>query len=100
MKRTLGALSLLFLLGGVLLTVASPSNGGVKFGPGGSEWTKYRYTDEYYIEHGVEEVGGDEHSHGHSVRLPRLRHPRGGYRSLHRDSRSRRAPQALEEGWG
>ncbi|ASI99459.1 hydrogen gas-evolving membrane-bound hydrogenase subunit E [Thermococcus celer] len=56
MKRTLGALSLLFLLG-VLLTVASPSN-GVKFGPGGSEWTKYRYTDEYYIEHGVEEVGG------------------------------------------
>ncbi|NJE05069.1 hypothetical protein E3E36_02680 [Thermococcus sp. M36] len=56
MNRTFGALALLFLLG-VLLVVASPST-GIKFGLGGDEWMKYRYTDQYYIEHGVEEVGG------------------------------------------
>ncbi|ASJ08091.1 hypothetical protein A3L11_02160 [Thermococcus siculi] len=56
MKKTFGALSLLFLLG-VLLVIASPST-GIKFGLGGSEWEKYRYTDQYYIEHGVDEVGG------------------------------------------
>ncbi|CAD5245230.1 hydrogen gas-evolving membrane-bound hydrogenase subunit E [Thermococcus camini] len=56
MKRTFGALALLFLLG-VLLVVASPST-GIKFGLGGDEWTKYRYTDQYYIDHGLEEVGG------------------------------------------
>ncbi|WP_258083553.1 hydrogen gas-evolving membrane-bound hydrogenase subunit E [Thermococcus thermotolerans] len=56
MNRTFGALALLFLLG-VLLVVASPST-GIKFGLGGDEWMKYRYTDQYYIKHGVEEVGG------------------------------------------
>ncbi|KPU63269.1 hypothetical protein E3E22_03960 [Thermococcus sp. MV5] len=56
MKTTFGALSLLFMLG-VLLVVANP-NYGLQFGLGGEEWQKYRYTDQYYIEHGVEEVGG------------------------------------------
>lgn len=56
MKKTFGALALLFILG-VLLIVAHP-NYGLKFGLGGMEWQEYRYTDQYYIEHGVEEVGG------------------------------------------
>lgn len=56
MKTTFGALSLLFMLG-VLLVVANP-NYGLQFGLGSEEWQKYRYTDQYYIEHGVEEVGG------------------------------------------
>ncbi|ADT84469.1 MULTISPECIES: hydrogen gas-evolving membrane-bound hydrogenase subunit E [Thermococcus] len=56
MNRTFGALALLFILG-VLLIVANPQY-GLKFGLGGSDWQKYRYTDQYYIEHGVEEVGG------------------------------------------
>ncbi|NJE76585.1 hydrogen gas-evolving membrane-bound hydrogenase subunit E [Thermococcus sp. ES12] len=56
MKRTFGALALLFLLG-VLLVVASPST-GIKFGLGGADWKAYRYTDQYYIDHGVQEVGG------------------------------------------
>ncbi|USG99741.1 hypothetical protein K1720_09635 [Thermococcus argininiproducens] len=56
MKTTFGALSLLFMLG-VLLVVANP-NYGLQFGLGGEEWQKYRYTDQYYIDHGVEEVGG------------------------------------------
>ncbi|RLF75454.1 hypothetical protein DRN39_07275 [Thermococci archaeon] len=56
MKRTFGALALLFILG-VLLIVAHP-NYGLKFGLGGKEWQGYRYTDQYYIEHGIEEVGG------------------------------------------
>lgn len=57
MKRTLAYLSLLFILG-ALLYIANPPNYGLKFGPGGEDWLKYRYTDNYYIEHGVEEVGG------------------------------------------
>ena len=56
MKRTFGALALLFLLG-VLLYIANPDY-GLKFGPGGSEWLSLRYTDNYYITHGLEEVGG------------------------------------------
>ncbi|ASJ06141.1 hydrogen gas-evolving membrane-bound hydrogenase subunit E [Thermococcus pacificus] len=56
MKRTLAYLSLLFILG-VLLYVANP-NYGLKFGPGGEEWKALRYTDDYYITHGLEEVGG------------------------------------------
>jgi len=56
MKTTFGALSLIFILG-VLLVVANP-NYGLKFGLGGEDWEEYRYTDQYYIEHGVEEVGG------------------------------------------
>ncbi|AIF68665.1 hydrogenase [Palaeococcus pacificus DY20341] len=56
MKRTFGALALLFILG-VLLIVAHPDY-GLKFGLGGKDWQTYRYTDEYYIEHGIEEVGG------------------------------------------
>ncbi len=56
MKRTLAYLSLLFILG-VLLYVANP-NYGLKFGPGGNEWLSLRYTDSYYITHGLQEVGG------------------------------------------
>ncbi|MBP1911346.1 hydrogen gas-evolving membrane-bound hydrogenase subunit E [Thermococcus stetteri] len=56
MKRTIAYLSLLFIVG-ALLYIANP-NYGLKFGPGGEDWLKYRYTDNYYIEHGVEEVGG------------------------------------------
>ncbi|MCD6139547.1 MAG: hypothetical protein J7J05_01130 [Thermococcus sp.] len=56
MKTTFGALSLIFILG-VLLVVANP-NYGLKFGLGEGNWEEYRYTDQYYIEHGVEEVGG------------------------------------------
>ena len=56
MKTTFGALSLIFILG-VLLVVANP-NYGLKFGLGGEDWEEYRYADQYYIEHGVEEVGG------------------------------------------
>ncbi|WP_461865876.1 hydrogen gas-evolving membrane-bound hydrogenase subunit E [Thermococcus sp.] len=56
MKKALGALSLLFILG-ILLIVAHPDY-GLKFGFGGKDWQTYRYTDEYYIEHGIEEVGG------------------------------------------
>ncbi|NJF25113.1 hydrogen gas-evolving membrane-bound hydrogenase subunit E [Thermococcus sp. Bubb.Bath] len=56
MKRTIAYLSLLFILG-ALLYIANP-NYGLKFGLGGNNWLKYRYTDNYYIEHGVEEVGG------------------------------------------
>ena len=56
MKRTFGALALLFILG-VLLIVAHPDY-GLKFGLGGKDWQTYRYTDQYYIEHGIEEVGG------------------------------------------
>jgi len=56
MNRTFGGLALLFLLG-VLLAVASPST-GIKFGPGGDEWMRYRYTDQYYIDHGPDETGG------------------------------------------
>jgi len=48
-------LSLLFILG-VLLHLASPDI--LKFGPGGEEWLALRYTDNYYIEHGLQEVGG------------------------------------------
>ena len=56
MNRTFGALALLFILG-VLLIIANPQY-GLEFGLGGDDWQKYRYTDQYYIEHGVEEVGG------------------------------------------
>ncbi|EHR79620.1 hydrogenase [Thermococcus litoralis DSM 5473] len=56
MRRTFGALSLLFIFG-ILLLIANP-NYGLKFGLGGEDWQKYRYTDQYYIDHGVEEVGG------------------------------------------
>lgn len=56
MRKTFGALSLLFIFG-MLLLIANP-NYGLKFGLGGEDWQKYRYTDQYYIDHGVEEVGG------------------------------------------
>ena len=56
MRKTFGALSLLFILG-ILLLIANP-NYGLKFGLGGEDWQKYRYTDQYYIDHGIEEVGG------------------------------------------
>ncbi|WP_048149636.1 hydrogen gas-evolving membrane-bound hydrogenase subunit E [Palaeococcus ferrophilus] len=56
MKRTFGALALLFIFG-TLLVVANPQH-GLKFGLGGEEWEKHRYTDQYYIEHGLEDVGG------------------------------------------
>ncbi len=56
MKRTFGALALLFIFG-TLLVVASPQH-GLKFGLGGNDWKNYRYTDQYYIDHGVQEVGG------------------------------------------
>ncbi|ALV62279.1 Membrane bound hydrogenase, MbhE subunit [Thermococcus sp. 2319x1] len=56
MRRTFGALSLLFIFG-ILLLIANPDY-GLKFGLGGEEWQKYRYTDQYYIDNGVEEVGG------------------------------------------
>jgi len=55
-KRTIAYLSLLFILG-VLLYIANPHYGLI-FGPGGKEWLALRYTDNYYIEHGVQEVGG------------------------------------------
>ncbi|HHI01098.1 MAG: hypothetical protein J7J97_06600 [Thermococcus sp.] len=56
MRKTFGALSLLFILG-ILLLIANP-NYGLKFGLGGEDWQKYRYTDQYYIDHGIEETGG------------------------------------------
>lgn len=56
MKRTIAFLSLLFVLG-ALLYIANPDY-GLKFGLGGEDWKNLRYTDDYYIEHGVDEVGG------------------------------------------
>ncbi|HHI01215.1 hypothetical protein NF865_03875 [Thermococcus aggregans] len=56
MRKTFGALALLFILG-VLLLITHPDY-GLKFGLGGEDWQKYRYTDQYYIDHGIEEVGG------------------------------------------
>ena len=56
MKRTLAFLSLLFVLG-ALLYISNPEY-GLKFGLGGEDWKNLRYTDDYYITHGVEEVGG------------------------------------------
>ena len=56
MRKTFGTLSLLFIVG-ILLLIANP-NYGLKFGLGGEDWQKYRYTDQYYIDHGIEEVGG------------------------------------------
>ncbi|AEH24808.1 hydrogen gas-evolving membrane-bound hydrogenase subunit E [Pyrococcus yayanosii] len=56
MKKTLAFLSLLVIFAALLL--ATHPDYGIKFGLGGDEWLRYRYTDEYYIEHGVEEVGG------------------------------------------
>jgi len=55
-KRTIAYLSLLFILG-ALLYIANP-NYGLTFGPGGKEWLSLRYTDNYYITHGLKEVGG------------------------------------------
>lgn len=56
MRRSLAFLSLLFILG-VLLYVADPDY-GLKFGLGGDDWKNMRYTDDYYITHGVNETGG------------------------------------------
>ncbi|AIU69203.1 hydrogenase [Thermococcus eurythermalis] len=56
MKRTIAFLSLLFVLG-ALLYIANPDY-GLKFGLGSEDWKNLRYTDDYYIEHGVDEVGG------------------------------------------
>ncbi|ASJ16947.1 hypothetical protein A3L04_07605 [Thermococcus chitonophagus] len=57
MKRALAFLSLLVIFAGLMVAL-SPKY-GIKFGLGGEDWLKYRYTDDYYIKHGVEEVGGN-----------------------------------------
>lgn len=56
MKRILVYLLFLFIFGVFFYIVNF--NYGFKFGFGGEDWLKYCYIDNYYIEYGVEEVGG------------------------------------------
>ncbi|HII60425.1 hydrogen gas-evolving membrane-bound hydrogenase subunit E [Pyrococcus horikoshii] len=56
MKRALAFLSLMIIFA-ALMVALSPGY-GIKFGLGGEDWKRYRYTDDYYIKHGLEDVGG------------------------------------------
>ncbi|CAD55662.1 hydrogen gas-evolving membrane-bound hydrogenase subunit E [Pyrococcus abyssi] len=56
MKRALAFLSLMVIFASLMVAL-SPKY-GIKFGLGGEDWKRYRYTDDYYINHGLEEVGG------------------------------------------
>ncbi len=58
MKQEIAFLSLLFILGSLLL-IANPHY-GLKFAFNSThEWLTYRYTDNYYITHGLKDVGGN-----------------------------------------